>query len=213
MLSGTWLLNGQPFLSLEASGTGTMEGDAFTWRQEGNALVIATQSGLNERVAFQLAGDLLVLQMGGFPLQLSRDGSTPRGPAAAVAAPVAAVPSAVPSAAGNDELSTLLMSSNWCWLRYSNGNSYTQKLHFAPDGTWRDFSENDIYSRNVHLGSTAHLTGNHQGTGQWRVQNGQLHMSSAETGGQLVTVPLRITRNSNGYPIIHVGDREYCMCR
>lgn len=204
MLAGTWLLNGQPFLSLEANGTGVMEGEAFSWRQEGNALVIATQSGLNERVAFQLSGDVLVLQMGGFPMQLSRSGGVSAPPQPTPAAPVAA---------GADALSTLLLSSNWCWLRYSNGNSYTQKLHFAADGTWRDFSENDIYSRNVHLGSTAHLTGNHQGTGQWRVQNGQLHMSSAETGGQLVAVPLRITQNSNGYPIIHVGDREYCMCR
>ncbi|MBL8909897.1 MAG: hypothetical protein JNM17_04245, partial [Archangium sp.] len=52
MLTGHWMLYGRPFLSLEGNGTGVMEGEAFTWAQQGNVLVITTASGMTERVGF-----------------------------------------------------------------------------------------------------------------------------------------------------------------
>ncbi|MFT3711782.1 MAG: hypothetical protein QM817_29440 [Archangium sp.] len=116
---------------------------------------------------------------------------------------------AQPQPAGNDQLSRLLLSSNWCWLRYSNGNSYTQKVHFNANGTWSDNSESDIYSNNY--GTVAQATGNRTNGGQWAVKGGQFYLSSPENP-QLVPVPLNITRNSNGYPIITANGREYSMC-
>lgn len=113
--------------------------------------------------------------------------------------------------AGNDQLSRLLLSSNWCWLRYSNGNSYTQKVHFEPNGTWQDFSESDIYVNNQYAQTVSQATGNRSGGGQWQVRGGQLWLSSSDSP-QLAPVELSVTRNSNGSPIINADGREYYMC-
>ncbi|MGV3621435.1 MAG: hypothetical protein ACO1OB_11495 [Archangium sp.] len=193
-LVGTWTLEGQPFVTLNANGTGTMEGDALKWRTEGTVLLLVDEDGETDKVPFKVEGDALSLNVGGMTMNLTRAGKK----AAKTEQP-----------AGNDQLSKLLLSSNWCWLRSANGNSYTQKVHFAPNGTWQDFSESDIYVSNPN--AVAQATGNRSGGGQWQVKNGQLWLSSSDSP-QLQPVQLSITRNSNGYPIINADGREYSMC-
>jgi hypothetical protein len=258
-LVGSWQLNGQPFVTLNANGKGTMEDGPITWGVDGATLVIIDEDGEAERLPFTLAGEQLTVKSEGMPLTLSRGGAAVkkagavaraaekaqakgddadaealaeaqawlvkqqggqvqvRGPGTQVQAGPAGVQvrtgqaAPAPQRAGNDQLSRLLLSSNWCWLRYSNGNSYTQKVHFSPDGTWQDFSESDIYSNNQYTQTTAQLTGNRQGGGQWAVRNGQLFLSTPESP-QLAPVPLTITQNSNGYPIINADGREYSQC-
>ena len=238
-LVGTWQLNGEPFLTLNANGTGSMEGDPLKWKSDGKLLTLTDPDGEADRLPFQVAGDTLTVNLAGVPVSLQRAGSK-----AARAKPQAVDPAmeamakafmdsapkgpqdledpapqqrgrgakpAQPQAAGNDQLSRLLLSSNWCWLRYSNGNSYTQKVHFNPNGTWQDFSESDIYANNAYAGTTAQATGNRTNGGQWAVKGGQLYLSSQEEP-QLAPVPLTITRNSNGSPIINADGREYSMC-
>lgn len=101
---------------------------------------------------------------------------------------------------------------NEAWMKlisHASGNTYTQKVHFSPNGTWQDFSESDIYVSNS-IG-TAEATNNRAAGGQWAVRNGQLWLSSQDSP-QLQPVPLSITRNSNGSPIITADGREYSMC-
>jgi hypothetical protein len=49
-------------------------------------------------------------------------------------------------------------------------------------------------------------------TGQWAVKGGQLYMSDPPETPQLVAVPLQVTRNSNGYPILTADGKEYSQC-
>jgi hypothetical protein len=230
-LVGTWQLGGESFMTLNANGAGVMEGDAIKWKADGATLTITDDQGEAEQLAYKVEGDALTINLGGMPIQLTRGGGAVKkvsqkqrndedAAALAMAQQFLAQQQQVqqqpkgkqgaqPQPAGNDQLSRLLLSSNWCWLRYSNGNSYTQKVHFNANGTWQDFSESDIYSNNY--GTVAQATGNRTNGGQWAVKGGQFYLSSPENP-QLVPVPLTITRNSNGYPIITADGREYSMC-
>ena len=102
------------------------------------------------------------------------------------------------------------MSSNWCYLRYASGNTYTQKVHFNADGSWNDFSESDIYVNNSN--GYAQSTGNHQSGGQWAVKGNVLYISNPPETPQMVPMQLTVTRNSNGYPIINADGKEYSQC-
>lgn len=248
-LVGTWLLAGQPFLTLNANGSGLMEDGKVKWSVEGAQLVIADDEDGVDKVQYALAGDTLTLTMGGVPLQLTRagkgvtvqksgkltkalekqggdaeaeamadaqrflaqqqqgagapSGPAPRGPAQ---------PPARSTPAGNDQLSRLLLSSAWCWLKYASGNTYTERIVFAANGTWSSNKESEIYGRNDSAGTSAHAVGVGGDTGQWAVKGGQLYMSDPPETPQLVAVPLQVTRNSNGYPILTADGKEYSQC-
>jgi hypothetical protein len=118
---------------------------------------------------------------------------------------------AVQPGPGNDQLSRLIMSSAWCWMKYASGNTYQERYVFAANGTWRSSSESEIYSNNQYAGTTAQAVGNSGSGGQWAVKGGQLYMSDQETP-QLVPVPMQLTQNSNGAPIFVVNGREYYRC-
>ncbi len=123
-----------------------------------------------------------------------------------------AVRGAAPQPAGNDQLSRLLVSSAWCWLKYASGNTYQERVVFSPNGTWSSNKESEIYGRNDYAGTTAHSVGTGGTGGQWAVKGGQLYMSNPPETPQLVPFPLQVTRNSNGYPIINADGKEYSMC-
>lgn len=196
----------------------TLQQDALTLKLEGVAVTL-TRAGkgapplqkagkLSRKLSAQADGDdddaaaQVQVQVPGVQLQVQ--GGQVRGQAQG--APTA------PRGAGNDQLSQLLVSSAWCHLRYNQaaGTSHTTKIRFNPNGSWSDFSEHDIYIAN-NLGS-AQSTSNSQSGGQWAVKGGQLYMSNPPETPELALVPLSITRNSNGYPIITADGREYSMC-
>ena len=195
-LTGTWLLEGRPFLSLDADGTGRLDAEPVRWRVDKNVLTLTDAEGESDRVPFVLRGDTLTLTFEGVALQLSRNGAA-QAPAR--------------TEAGRDQLSQLLLSSSWCWLKYASGNTYTQKVRFAADGSWQDSSESDIGGSNVWTQSSAQATGSRASGGRWQVRNGQLWLSSPDSP-QLQPVELTITRNANGYPLITADGREYSMC-
>ena len=47
------------------------------------------------------------------------------------------------------------------------------------------------------------------GTARWQVRGGQLYLDGGEGFQQ---VPLSVSRNSNGYPIITADGKEYSQC-
>lgn len=117
-----------------------------------------------------------------------------------------------PKAAGNDQLSRLLTSSAWCWLKYASGNTYQERIVFSANGTWSSNRESEIYGSNQYAGTSAHSVGASGAGGQWAVKGGQLYMSSPPEEPSLSPVPLQVTRNSNGYPIITADGKEYSSC-
>ncbi len=84
-------------------------------------------------------------------------------------------------------------------------------MHFSANGTWSDLSESDIHVNNS-IG-IAEATSDRQSGGQWVVRGGQLLMSNPPETPQLTPLPLTITRNSNGYPILNSNGREYSQCQ
>lgn len=245
-LVGTWLLAGQPFMTLAANGTGTMEDGKLKWSVEGKTLVIADDEDGVDKAQYQVSGDSLTLTLGGVPLQLTRAGKgvkvekagklskamnkqseadadaealaeaqqllAQQQGRAAQAQPAARGAAPTRGGAGNDQLSQLLMSSAWCWLKYASGNTYQERIVFSANGTWSSNKESEIYGSNQYAGTSAHSVGASGSQGQWTVKGGQLYLSDPPETPQLVPVPLQITRNSNGYPIITADGKEYSQC-
>lgn len=243
-LVGTWLLAGQPFMTLAANGTGTMEDGKLKWSVEGKTLVIADDEDGVDKAQYQVSGDTLTLTLGGVPLQLTRAGKgvkvekagklskavNKQSEADADAEALAeaqqylaqqqgrqaqaqpARGAQAPKAAGNDQLSQLLMSSAWCWLKYASGNTYQERIVFSANGTWSSNKESEIYGSNQYAGTSAHSVGASGAQGQWAVKGGQLYLSDPPETPQLVPVPLQITQNSNGAPIITADGKEYSRC-
>lgn len=245
-LVGTWMLAGQPFMTLAANGTGTMEDGKLKWSIDGKTLVITDDEDGVDKAQYQLSGDTLTLTLGGVPLQLTRAGKgvkvekagklskamnkqseadadaealaeaqqliAQQQGRAAQAQPAARGVAPARGAAGNDQLSQLLMSSAWCWLKYASGNTYQERIVFSSNGTWSSNKQSEIYGSNQYAGTSAHAVGAGGAQGQWAVKGGQLYLSDPPETPQLVPVPLQITRNSNGYPIITADGKEYSQC-
>jgi hypothetical protein len=53
-------------------------------------------------------------------------------------------------------------------------------------------------------------SGNGSAEYRWRVAGGDLLIS--QQGGPFTPTGLRITQNSNGYPILNVSGKEYSQC-
>jgi hypothetical protein len=142
---------------------------------------------------------------------------------APVAAPVAAPASAGCGAPGNNPLSQLLVSSAWCHFAYAGGSSSgtttQERVVFAVDGRFMQSGGSESsYSgqqRNQYGDQTgAWGTGsqnNNAAQGCWRADGSALQLT---VGGQsYAPVQLQVTRNSNGYPIINAGGKEYYTCQ
>lgn len=146
-------------------------------------------------------------------------------PAPQAAPPGASAPPAGAAAGGGTQdrqLTQLLLSSAWCSFSYSqtSGATNTSRSVFLPDGrlqtgtNYEGGTVNQQGGGNVNLGggTTGSVYSQSQGggTARWKVQGGQLYLDGGE-GFQLV--PLQISRNSNGYPIITADGKEYSQCR
>jgi hypothetical protein len=226
-LAGRWLLEGEPFATLKADGTGVLEEDAVRWGVEKGELVL-TADGETERVSYTLSGDTLTLHMG-VPLTLTRAGKAGKGAGKTVQASAPepreeedvefAVGEAPPSApakkqpAGKDALSQLLLSSAWCSFSYNkvSGATSQSRVRFLPDGSWSSGRQAETYNSGAY-GSVAGQYNSGSG-GQWAVKNGRLFMSNPPEEPSLQPVePFEVTRNSNGSPIIKAQGTEYSSC-
>lgn len=206
-LAGQWALNGQPYLVLNKDGTGTLEGDAFTWQARGNALVLSA-SGQSNTLPYQINGSSLTLQLGFIPISLQRmGGSADAGRSKAANEPAAT------AKGGTDQLSQLLLSSAWCSFKYNqySGTSNTTRYQFFSNGTYSNSARGETYNS----GRYGTVAGQHDsgGSGRWAVRNGLLYVSSQPEQPDLQPARVTVTRNSSGYPILNADGVEYSMCQ
>jgi hypothetical protein len=135
-------------------------------------------------------------------------------------APVAA-PGACPNP-GSDQLAQLLLSSPWCHFSYSGGSmggtSRQERVVFSNNGSvsMTGGSESSYSGQlNNQYGDQTAAWGtgsaNNDGTqGCWRAEGAVLFLTAPN--GQQSQVLLQVTQNSNGYPIINAGGKEYATC-
>ncbi len=164
---------------------------------------------------------LIEFQRGGTaaPAGAPAAATRPPMPAAAPAPPQAGPTSADAAVAGTPQdrqVAQFLAASPWCHYSYSGGTQggteKRERVVFFPDGrvVSRDGSES-AYSGQV--GGQAWGTSGQQGGGQqgrWRVRQGTLEM--AGEGLPFQPVPLRLSQNANGHPILTTNGKEYFRC-
>jgi len=135
-------------------------------------------------------------------------GAQPDQAPAPVPAPARSAP--VASTAQDQQAAQFLMANRWCSFSYSqtSGSTSTEQVQFNQDGTATRSGQRETQSSNPN-GS---YYGNSQNgdRGYWRVQGGQLMLS--QDGAQWTLMPSQVTRNSNGYPILNLGGKEYSQC-
>ena len=207
-LAGQWALNGQPYLVLNKDGTGTLEGDSFTWKAQGNTLVLSAR-GQSNTLPYQVNGPVLTLRFGFIPLSLQRIESS-----ASSANPTKTPGERAPSAKGGaDPLEQLLLSSAWCSFKYNQytGTSNTTRYQFFSNGTYSNSARGETYN----TGRYGTVAGQHDsgGAGRWAVRNGLLYVSNPPEQPDLQPARVTVTRNSSGYPILNADGVEYSMCR
>ena len=206
-LVGQWALNGQPYMVLNKDGTGTLDGDAFTWRVQGSTLALSA-GGKTNALPYQLNGSVLTLQIGFIPLSLQRMGGKPvAGRSKMAGEPVGNAKGAA------DPLAQLLLSSAWCTFNYNkiSGASSTTRYQFFNNGTYSNSGRSETYSS----GRYGTVAGQHDsgGRGQWAVRNGQLYVSNPPEQPDLQPMPVTVSRNSSGYPILNAEGVEYSTCQ
>ena len=122
----------------------------------------------------------------------------------------AAAQAEAPKAAGSDQLSQFLTRNPWCGFTYNQrtGTSTRERVVFHGNGLVVQESGAETYSSG-RSGTVAGQYGVGK-QGRWKVDNGLLHLS--EDGLNWTPQPLQVTQNSNGYPILKSGGKEYMVC-
>lgn len=221
---GSWTLMGMPFARFDKNGSCLIEEEPCTWRANGATLFI-TGDGETEAVPFTIAGGTLTLTVNGIPIALEKPGKSPpaaaTGPAAlpAVDEPVQpSAPSGSPKNDPNDPLAKLLVSSAWCnfWFNKTSGYSGSSRVQYFPDGSYQLGKKSEGYSSGS--GGTFASEGRSGSSGRWYVQKGMFYgtppPSDQDPNPQtFYPFPMVVTRNSNGYPIITAGGKEYSQCQ
>ena len=117
-----------------------------------------------------------------------------------------------PHAAGNDQLSQLLLSSAWCSFHYNKntGSSSSSRYQFYRDGTWSNGARTETWNS----GANGTVNGQYDSgnRGRWEVRNGTLFVSTPDNPMLQPVAGFNVTRNSNGYPIINADGREFSSC-
>lgn len=95
-------------------------------------------------------------------------------------------------------------------MRYSQamGATTTERVVFSRDGRVVSRTQRESAVNNSEGSYYGNSTDGEQGF--WRVQNGNLMLSA--DGMNFQPAPITVTRNSNGYPIITTGGKEYNQC-
>lgn len=226
---GTWQMMGVPFATFEKNGTCVLAGEPCTWKAQNDTLII-TADGESEVIPFAVTADTLTLVEGDEPVRLSRVGAAPAAPPPPTApttpptttAPPnawAPPPTNAPALDPKDPLAQLLLSSAWCSFKYNKTTGYSSqtRVQYFNDGSWRVGARSEGGSS----GPNGSVYGQTDSTsvGRWSVAKGQFWFAypPQQPGlppGPLFPVALKVTRNSNGYPIITSPDgSEYSMCQ
>ncbi len=138
-------------------------------------------------------------------------------PAAATCPPVQAQPNTVDA-----QMVQLFTQSAWCHFSYSGtsggGTERNERVVMTLDGrivsssksesSYSGTNTNQYGDQTQAWGAASANAGGDQGC--WKVMNGQLALSSDGVNWQ--PVPTQVTQNSNGYPIVNAGGKEYSSC-
>jgi hypothetical protein len=148
-------------------------------------------------------------------LQMAAPAPAPTRPPVA-AAPAGGADGAVAGTPQDRQVAQFLAASPWCHYSYSGGNQggteRRERVVFSPDGrvASRDGSESAYAGQ---IGGQAWGVGSQGGGGQqgrWRVRAGMLELSA--DGLNFRPVPLQLSQNSNGHPILSSNGKEYFRC-
>lgn len=186
----------------------------FTARKMGRSLVGALNAqGQSVLVQFTIAGDVLSFTVNGQTTQLhrGRPGAVGNRSREETRGDGRSQAQTSRSATGQDaQIERILLSSPWCYMRYSQtlGSTSTERGVFYRDGRLVVGTGHEMVSSGAN--GTVYGSGSGGAEYRWRVQNGDLWLS--EAGGPFNPAGLRITQNSNGYPILNVAGKEYNQC-
>jgi hypothetical protein len=120
-------------------------------------------------------------------------------------------PAGKPAAGGIDgQLTALLTRNAWCGFTYNqrSGTSTRERVVFNGNGTVFRNSGAETYNSGP-AGSVAGQYGS-ANQARWKVAEGMLHFS--QDGMNWAPQQLQVTQNSNGYPILKSGGKEYMQC-
>ena len=108
------------------------------------------------------------------------------------------------------QLTQLLTRNAWCGFTYNqhSGTSTRERVVFNGNGTVLRNSGAETYNSGP-AGSVAGQSSN-ANQARWKVAEGMLHLS--QDGMNWAPQQLQVTQNSNGYPIIKSGGKEYMQC-
>lgn len=185
-LQGTWLLEGAPYLTLSANGTGTLSGEPLRWASDGLNLTLDS-NGEQRTVPYRLDRDVLRLAAGGESLVLVREGSaSAKGPR---------------WSAGQDPLSKLLLHGPWCLRELPPGDvedgSMPERIAFLADGTFRASVQIDGEPQDTH--------------GLWRTRGQVLLVSDGQR--PFVAIPVQASSRSGKVAGLRAGGALYAHCR
>jgi len=211
---------------------GTMVGSSTTGTQRGFAAASLLGDSLQLMFAdfgpdgnpdFSTAGAVILFKAGtkGAPAPAPTTPATPEPRPKGTGQPGARPSGAAQATDADRQLSQLLLGSPWCSFQYSqtSGRTSTSRYTFLPDGTVSFGTNTEGGTTNQSGGGTVNLGGGATGSVysqskgggrlRWKVQQGMLHL---DDGKGFQPVALRVTRNSNGYPIITADGTEYSQC-
>ena len=198
-LVGSWDKDGAPASVVRADHTARIGTDEVKWSADGPILLLTYANGETETMTYTIKNNVLTVTMDGESEVYTRSAK----PAKAAKAPPA-------EKAGGDRLSTMLLSTPWCHFRYNkiSGASHQERVVFRRNGTWDSGARGETYSSGAH-GAVSGQSDSSSG-GRWKVKGGSLLLS--EGAGELEDAGLKVSRNSNGYPIFNAGGKEYSSC-
>lgn len=142
----------------------------------------------------------------------------PGAQGAAPAAGAACPPVQAQPGTADAQMVQMFTQTAWCHFSYSGGTERNERVVMTMDGRIASNSRSETshsgtntnqYGEQTQAWGTASASaGGDQGC--WKVLNGQLQLSSDGVNWQ--PVPTQVTQNSNGYPIVNAGGKEYATC-
>jgi hypothetical protein len=197
------------------AGSATSEGERYRVRaQLSGSILSGVYEGGGGQLPFQamVQGDVMRLAAGGETYTLRRQGGD-AGRRLAAGGPGGA--GATATTPQERPIAQLLVRSEWCTMTYSGivgsttGTTRYERLVFRPDGTGTRRTSSESYYSNDAGAAAADGSGASQF--RWRL-DGSVLVSSTDGGASWVRAPMRISTNSNGYPIITANGKDYAMC-